>query len=143
MEELTTKQITAAVTNDPEFSEHEIEFGGKTYKLVDLPYDDYIKFLALLQPFLEALTSKLISGSMSDIGFGDLIKHCGDALPKMAYYALKQVDEDITESYIKQVGKTPFRIAPVVLKQIEKNNVIGDISDFFVQILPLIQNIKQ
>lgn len=136
--ELTEQQIVAAATNDPDFSAVEVEFGGKTYKLIDMAYDDYIKFLALLRPFLEALASR-VSGTNPDINVSDLITHCGEAIPKMAYLALKQVDEDITVEYIKQVGKTPFRIAPVVLKQVEKNNIIQDVADFFVQILPMMK----
>jgi len=135
--ELTQSQIVGAALNDPEFSEHEVEFGGVKYKLVDLPYEDYVKFLALLQPFLEAMISKVMGGNKSVESVGDLITHCADAIPQMAHLALRQVDPDMTVSRIKEIGKTPFRIAPVVIKQIENNNVIKDISDFFVQILPL------
>ena len=46
--EITELEKVAALTNDPMLSEHEILFGDKIYKLIDLPYDDYMKFLVML-----------------------------------------------------------------------------------------------
>lgn len=136
----TDTQVVAAMTNDPLLSEHQVEFGGKVYTLVDLSYDDYMKFLVLLQPFLESVVMKLADRS-SPINVGDIVRHCGESLPHLVYLSLKQVDEDIDILKIKEIAKTPFKLVPVVVKQIEKNQMIKEFSDFFVQMLPMVKSI--
>lgn len=140
---LTEKQVVAAATNAPELSEDEVLLGDRVVKVVDLPYDDYVTFLAYLQPAVEAFAAKLgeaagVELRGSALPVGDIIRHCCDALPQMALLVCKQTNPEMTIEEVKALGKTPFRLAGVVLKQVEHNKMIQEIGDFFVQVMVLL-----
>jgi hypothetical protein len=144
---LTEKEIIRAATNDPALSARTFTLGERTFTVVDLEYDDYLKFLAYLQPLLEAVTAKIASirGLQLDLGTGGggmsasaLIGFCGKDLPEMARLVCKGTDAGITVEEIKKLGKTPFRLSEIVIAQIEQNNIVKDMSDFFGQSLRLL-----
>lgn len=141
---LKAVEVIRAATNSPELSTIKVKLGEKEYTVVDLPYDDYIEFLAHLQPLIEGLLSKLaqakgIEFNAESLTTSGLLKYCSKALPEMARLCLKQTVPTITSEEIKIAGKTPFALAVVVLKQIEQNKIISEISSFFVQMAPLLR----
>lgn len=144
---LNDREIIRAATNHPDLADDFIVLGTepntRTFPIVDLPYDDYTRFLVLLQPVIQLAAGKLasITGMQitSPINIMDVIKECADSLPELATIVCQQSDRTISIEDVKVLGKTPFKLAEVVIKQIERNRMIGDISDFFVQILPLMR----
>lgn len=140
---ITTLDLVRAATNDPALSTISVTLGDKDYPVVDLPYDAYIRFLALLQPLLEVFASKLTGGlsgsSTGALSAASIIQYCSSSLPEMALIVVEQTDPDITIEQVKVLGKTPFKLAAIVIKQIEANKMITEISDFFVQLLPLMK----
>lgn len=147
---LSDSQIMAAATNNPALSPDEFQLGNKTFKVMHLPYDDYIVFLGYLQPFLEGLTgrNKAKEVSLPGIGIIDaiepsaLIRFCSKNLPEMAVLVCKQSCPDITVEEVKKLGENPFALASVVLKQVAKNGMIRDFASFFKQITPLLRVAK-
>lgn len=141
---VTQLDIVRAATNDPALAKDTATLGDRTFPLVDLPYDDYIRFLALLQPLLETLTSQLArtagigTGLASILSPNALVKYCAESLPEMVCIICEQTDPTITVSEVKRLGKTPFALATIVLLQVQQNRIIADITDFFVQILPFL-----
>ena len=143
------EQIQAAV-NSPELSEQSFQLGDQTFKIIDLPYDDYLQFVSMLSPLLDAFISKLtpaasIPGINLDSGkvtSAALLKYCGTTLPEMVRIICSQTDPAITVETIKAKGKNPFRLAGIVMQQISRNNIIGDFADFFAQIAPLLRLVK-
>lgn len=146
---ITPQEISRAATNDPALSDDEFILGGRKFKVVDLPYDDYIKFISLMQPLLESLVNgvsekaglKLPEIVIPTSGFtvAGLVKACVGALPEMACIVCSQTDPTITVDEVKTLAKTPFKLAQVVLKQIVRNNIIKDFSDFFEQVIPFLK----
>lgn len=140
---LSDTQILEAATNTPELSPDEVKFGDKIYKLVYLPYDDYILFLGLLQPIFEALSAKSkVKLPGIDIGSAlnanSILKFCAHSLPEMTQIALRQTESTITIAEIKETARSPFALVNVVLAQVKKNNVIADFVSFFAQVAPLL-----
>lgn len=149
--ELTPQQISEAATNNPALSPDEFKLGETTFKIVHLPYDDYVSFIAYLQPFLDAITSKMadkvkISVPGLDIGKAIdgtlLIKFCGTSLPEMARLICKQTYPNITVDQIKKDAGTPFILANIVLQQVIKNGMLRDFASFFAQIAPLFKSLR-
>lgn len=138
METPTQAEVTRAVTNDPALSENEVTLSGRTFKLVDLPYDDYLVFLAHLEPLFSALFGQVLPGKRQGgaISVASVLTHCGKVLPEMVRISLKQTEPEITVEDVKKMGN-PFTLSAVVLRQIEQNRMVADLTDFFVQILPL------
>lgn len=141
---LKAVEIIRAATNAPELSGTKVKLGDKEYTVVDLPYDDYVTFLAHLQPLIEGLLSKLaqakgIEFNAESLTASSLLTYCSKSLPEMALLCLKQTAPDLTVDEVKKLGKTPFNLAIVVLKQIEQNKIISEISSFFVQMAPLLR----
>lgn len=148
---LTEQEILAAATNDPSLSTDEFTLGTKTYKLVSLSYDDYITFLAFLQPFLDALvgsTAEKAGLSIPGISIGDtldattLVRFCSKSLPEMVRIICKQTEPTITVEQVKVAAGNPFALAIIVIKQISKNGMIRDFSSFFAQMTPLLRRQK-
>jgi hypothetical protein len=142
---LTEREVIRAATNDPSLSDRTVTLGGRTFKVVDLEYDNYLKFLALLQPLLESVASKVasmrgitIENSSGTMNVSGMISYCGQSLPEMVRIVLSATEPDITIEEVKQLGKTPFKMAEIVLAQVDQNNIIKDISDFFAQSLRLL-----
>lgn len=146
---LTEEQIIAAATNSPLLSPDEFTLGTTTFKIVQLPYDDYVIFLGYLQPFLEALAGKKnTSVSLPGIALLDavdsstLLKFCSKNLPEMARLVCKQSVPDITAEELKKLAGNPFALASVVLKQVAKNGMIRDFATFFKQVTPLLKAVR-
>jgi len=142
----TALHIVRAVTNDPSLAERTVVLGDRTFPVLDLPYDQYTLFLAQLQPLLEGLLGTL--PGLSGLGLNDaltpaaLITYCGKSLPEMARIVCAQSAPEITVAEVKLLGKTPFKLASVVLEQIDQNGIIADIKAFFVQLAPLLKKKK-
>src|SRR6185436_10259233 len=114
--EITQEVKVQAALNVPELAQMGFKMGDKEYPILDLPYDDYIQFLALLQPFLEAFTGQLAKAA----GLGDnsgaatatsLIKYCAETLPEMVQIIARQSVPAITVQDVKILCKTPFKMA--------------------------------
>lgn len=146
MAELTEQEIARAATNDPQLSTKEFTLGDRTFKIVDLEYDDYVIFMSKLAPLMKSVASGLASShgiNVSDkphsIDATSIMEYCSADIPDLATIVCRQTDPTITAKEVKRLGKTPFRLATLVLMQIEQNHIIADISDFFVQMLPLLK----
>lgn len=139
---LSQTEIVRAATNDPMLSDDSFTLGDRTFQIVDLAYDDYIMFFTYLQPLFESFASGITDGVIStgaNFSVSDLLKHCASSLPNMVCLMCRQTDPYITAEDVKKLGKNPFVLAAAVLKQIRRNRMIEDISDFFEQILPLLK----
>lgn len=143
--DISDTQKIAAMTNDPALSDHKVKLGDREFTLVDLPYDDYMTFIAHLQPFLEFVGGKLSGGlvksqeSSALEQAGGLIKYCASALPEMVHICLRQTEPDITISDIKVLAKSPIPMTNVVFAQINKNRMLEEFSELFIQALPLLR----
>lgn len=147
---ISEERIVEAATNDPALSPDEFRLGDARFKLVYLPYDDYLSFLTYLRPFMEMIAgavSKKRNVSVPGIDLGpapafdmdNLIRFCGNSLPEMVRLVCKQTAPDITVEQIKEGGKNPFVLASIVIRQVAKNQMIKDFADFFAQMTPLLQ----
>lgn len=137
---MTNEAVAQVVSNDPVTSGVEVKLGDRTFKLVDLAYDDYVTFNAFLEPFLKAFAGSMLgrdSGSFSALTASDLVRYCSDSLPQMVQICLRQTEPRITVQEIKTLGRTPFKLVPIVLKQVERNGIIQEITDFFELMLPI------
>lgn len=144
---LSAETIAEAATNEPSLSPDEFLLGEKTYKVVHLSYDDYVAFIAYIQPFFDAIVGKLgdkIGASIPGINIGKsldasvILKFCGNSLPEMTRLVIKQTVPSITVDQIKHTpGVTPFTLATIVMQQVIKNNMVKDFATFFVQMAPL------
>jgi len=136
------------MTNDAALSERSFDLGGREFKVVDLAYDDYVKFLALLQPLLESVATKIAAykglvptadAADTPITAAGVLKYCVKELPELVCIVCRATDPTVTVDEVKALGKNPFKLAGVVLTQIDHNKIIKDIGDFFVQMLPLLK----
>jgi hypothetical protein len=153
MESTETKQlsntdIARAATNNAELAKEYFYLGDRVFKIVDLDYDSYIQFLALLQPVLEVVAKQVAGVRGMAFGGGldaaELVSSCAKSLPQMVALIARQTDPTITTEDVKKIpGQNPFKLAKIVLKQVEQNRIIGDIADFFGQILPLLTAVKR
>lgn len=142
---LTQAEIVRAATNDPVLAEDTFQLGDRVFPLVDLAYDEYLKFFAHLQPLLEKLASTITNTEFqkeNEIDVKGLIAYCGSSLPEMVRLMCAQTDATVTTEDVKRLGKNPFALAAIVVKQIKHNHVIEDIGSFFVQILPMLNGLK-
>lgn len=146
---LAEAEVIRAATNSPELSRTEFKLGDKTYKVIDLEYDDYLLFVSLLSPILDVFISKItskpnisvpgINVPVEQVSVASIIKYSAQNLPEMVRLICKATTPDITVEEIKKQGRSPFKLATIVLLQIMQNNIIQDFADFFVQIAPLIR----
>jgi hypothetical protein len=149
--ELTEEQIVAATTNSPEMSPYEITLGSgdttRTFKIIDLEYDDYMKFTLFLKPLFNEILSKAkkareagetgINFSIEDIDLDKVFSMFETTLPAMALIVLVNTDPTITVTDCKHLCRTPFKMLEVVLAQVAKNNIIEDFTSFFPQLAQL------
>jgi hypothetical protein len=137
---ITNIEIARAATNDPALAATKVQLGDREFPVMDMSYEDNVKFLAYLQPLLESVAGR-VAGISGDAGLASagLLKYCGDALPEMARMVCKQSDPSITVEEVKRLGKTPIRLAGVVAAQMQHDRTIADIVDFFKQMLPLLK----
>ena len=140
---MTQLEIVRAVTNSPALATRTFTMSGRTFEILDLQYDDYMLFMAQLQPLFEALLGALPGvrnmGLLNTLSPATLITYCGKSLPEMARIVCSQSDPDITVAEVKKLGKTPFVLAALVLSQVEQNNIINAVKDFFESIVPLMK----
>lgn len=153
---LTNADVTAAATNSPALA-GTFTFGGRSFPVLDLDYDSYLEFMAYLQPLLEGVAGKFAKmrgitlpdginlPSLEEGGFGMIMKFCKKDLPEMTALVCnqeaihnEQLDKKVTTAWIKKNAKTPFELVGIVMKQIDKNKMITDFANFFVQIFPMI-----
>lgn len=138
---MTNEAVAQVVSNDPITSDIEVKLGARTFKLIDLPYDDYVTFTAYLEPLLKAVASGVMGGGafegIGSVSASDIARYCSDTLPQMVQICLRQTDPRMTVDEVKRLGKTPFKLVPIVVKQMERNNIIHEITDFFELMLPL------
>lgn len=146
---IDAREVARAATNDPALSLSEFVLGDKTFKIVDLAYDDYIKFLALLQPLIEGVVNGASTAGSFDVagihvaseGFTvqGILKYCTTKLPEMVRIICAATDPSVTVDDVKRLGRNPFRLAEIVLKQIAQNKMIQDFASFFQRAMPLLQ----
>lgn len=145
---LSEKEKVRAATNDPSLAEHSLTLGDKTFKIVDLEYDEYLLFLTKLAPLLKAMASGMLGAAGKDLGIDAdrspalsavaVIEYCSSDLPELACIVCRATDKTITVREVKRLAKNPFLLAKLVLLQIQQNRMIGDITDFFEQMFPLL-----
>ncbi len=138
---LTPEDLTRAALNTPELAKDSFTLGDKEYKILDLGYRDYTKFLFYLQPLLETFMGTLTSRSdisvpglsipMGKIDPSGIMKYCEESLPAMACIVCKQTDPEMTPEKIMDVAKSPMQLARIVLQQIIQNKMIEEFVDFF------------
>lgn len=149
---LSRFDIARAATNDPNLSDEQFVLGDRTFKIVDLSYDGYLEFMALLQPMMDGIVGVFTKTNVNLPGISlpkvtealnpsKILKFCAKELPEMAAVVCRGTDKSITADWIKQQKPTPtpFRLAAIVLKQVTRNNVLADFMDFFVQTLPVLK----
>ncbi len=140
---LTSQQIAQAATNSPALADAYFDLGPKAYPILDLKYDDYIIFTSLLEPVLLGLVGKFSSSlgmasAASDFS-SELVKSLAKDLPQMVRLMCAQSDPSVTVEDVKAWAKSPFQLATLVVRQVERNNIVKDLTDFFFQILPLLK----
>ena len=147
---LTKEKVLSAATNDSTLSRNTFTLGDRTFPLKDLSYDQYNKFLLLIAPLADGLIGRIgdkvksqelgiQSLDVSLFSVTDVLSYCGKSLPELALIAVNASDPTITLEQVKAMGKTPFKLAEIVMLQMVHNNTIRDFADFFAQILPLFQ----
>jgi hypothetical protein len=144
--ELTKQDIVGAALNDSLLSRDTFQLGDRTLPIKDLSYDQYSKFIILLAPLADTLIAKTtgLTTKLPDLedldtsmfSISDLIVLCGEKLPDLALICVQASDPTITMATMKELAKTPFNLAHIVIAQIARNNMLKDFSDFFQQLLP-------
>lgn len=146
---ITKEDAALAATNT--LSIASFELGGKEYKVVNLRYDDYLKFITYLTPLLETFFGSLASvggikvvSPSSPINAMSIVKYAGESLPELACIVCNQTDPTVTTENVKiwcenSEPRGPFKLAELVIKQIEQNKIVNDFASFFVQMLPMIK----
>lgn len=141
---ISGEAITFAATNAPSMSDLVGKIGDVEYPVLHLPYKDYLEFLGGLEPMLKGLGVGILSGEPMEgaMSIAALLKSCGEAIPTMACIVCRQTRPETTVEELVSGKATPFDLAKLVLLQIERNNMIKDIADFFVQSLRLVKQGK-
>lgn len=128
----------------------QFKLGDRVFSIHDLPYDDYIAFVALSQPLVEVLINKVAGRNRAisvpgielkpeDINIASIVTTLGKVLPDMVCLMCKQSDPTVTVAEVKTLGRTPFALAVAVFKQIKQNGMIRDFADFFVQLTTMLK----
>jgi len=132
--------VAEAALNDPNFNRDEVVLGDQTFKIMHLEYDDYIQFVAYLEPFFNVLLSNTgLSKTEANLDFKSLITLCKNDLPEMGRLVLKQSKPDITIEEVKSLCKTPFKICDLVFLQYHKNETVKEFQSFFPQLVTILQ----
>lgn len=152
-EELVTpspseREINLAATNNPALAPDEFTLGDRKFKVMNLRYDDYICFLGYLRPFLEGIGKSLVSNrgvqvpditiNSSMLDAGALFTFCINDLPDMVRIVCKQTDKTVTVEDVKDWAGEPFILCEIVLRQVARNNMIGQFASFFAHLLPIL-----
>lgn len=149
------KEVAFAVTNAPELSPTEFMLGDQKIALVDLGYDDYVKFMFFLKPLLASFQAALNPAQKQSMSIPDielaaqslsatkLLHFCEGDLPEMALIIVKQTRPDLKVEDIKRLAGNPFTLATLVLRQVIHNRMIQHFASFFVPMLSLMTKMKQ
>lgn len=164
---LTKAQLVAAATNDPDLAKDQFKLGDRTFKIVDLEYDEYLLFTSYIEPLLRGAAGLVttragvsvpgLENDLSSIDAGFLMKFCSKSLPEMAVIvcnmqehaaaALDKRTVDQTKlvdvAWVKKAAKNPMVLAGIVMRQINQNNMIMAFMDFFVQVLPTVLQLNR
>lgn len=140
---LSQADIDRAATNDPAPSPS-FTLGNREFKILDLPYKEYIRFFSHLKPMVGAVVGAIAMSRGVPMGTPafdsmSLITYCSDELPEMVRIVCAQSDPTITTEEVMELGKTPFALARVAAMQINRNNMINDFMDFLKETLPLLK----
>jgi hypothetical protein len=141
------------------------EFGGKTFELKDLSYDDYVEFVKLAGPLVENVVSviqpvlqqdekgeliKDFSISLQGLDISGLADLAGNNLPRMAHIVCRTSDPEITVDEVKRLSMKrvskdkpigPFAMIEVVLKQVAHNKMIDEFVSFFPRLGSLVSDL--
>jgi len=140
-------------TNSPALATNEFSFAGRTFKLLNLDYNSYLEFTALLQPLAEVVVNAVVSKAgigaprglnlaSSDFSLSGLMKYCGKDLPHMVAICCnmslkKEGAELVDAAWVIEHAEDPFQLAGIALKQIIQNKMIERATSFFENLLPL------
>ena len=164
---LTNAEIVAEATNAPALSKDQFVLGERTFTVVSLGYRQYLQFVSKLEPILKSVASKvkdsvlpergnavhvpgLILTGMSSIDASALLSFCSEDLPAMVQIvcnmeklaADKNAKDLVTVDWIEDVAEDPFVLIDIVLRQINKNQMISKFASFFAQLLPMFLGMK-
>lgn len=150
--ELPIETLNGAMLNLPS---DEFILGGRIFKIVDLPYDDYTMFVSLMAPVVTQIVNKMILSQNGGVELPggitldsatftafDFLTVCGKNLPEMACIVCKQTDPNITVEDVKLLAKKPMPLAEVVVKQIVRNGMIRDFTAFFQQAVAMMKSFR-
>jgi hypothetical protein len=161
---LSEKEIARAVTNAPALAADEFTIKDRTFKIVDLEYDDYLNFISMFKPVFEKITGTQASDTSlpgiplanpTSLKIDAILAYCKDDLPALACIVCNaqekaqalldnrapNPDNMVTVAWLKK-NSNPLKLAGLVLKQLMNNNMITDFADFFVQALPLLKAMR-
>jgi len=138
---LTEAQKLAASTNNPALFTDSFQLGDKTYKVVHLPYRDYIAFMKLVEPLLSAMTNGLVERfspvrvpgielPTEKLSLRAIIDFCADSLPAMVCMVCKQTQPEITVEDVEKVAQSPYQLAEIVMQQMVVNGMLKDFANF-------------
>jgi hypothetical protein len=145
---LSEREINFAATNSPDLAPDEFKLGERTFKVMNLRYDDYIAFLGYLKPFLDGIGKAIVSSkgikvpeieiNPSTLNASTLFQFCLKDLPAMVRIVCAQTDKTVTVEQIKEWAGEPFTLCEIVIKQIVRNQMIAHFSSFFAHLLPIL-----
>lgn len=136
---LTATDIHNAVRN--EYPGQSFMLGDREFPIKSLAYDDYLEFVDLARPIVEAVANSLELQSESgdpsigfnpvNLDFKQLIKLAGTELPRMAWICCKQSDPKISINDVKRLARRPFPLIEIVLLQVKHNELVKEFQSFF------------
>jgi hypothetical protein len=147
---LTDSEIARAATNSPALSPDKITVGEYEIALVDLPFDEYMEFVTLFAPALDALVGRVAKSANvpsipgivlagEEVSVAGIFTYCKASLPQLAHIVVRQSQPSLTVEDVKRLFPTPFKMADLVFAQVKRNNIIGEMADFFKQVAPMMK----
>jgi hypothetical protein len=117
--------------------------GGREFPIKDLSYDDYMEFLELSRPIIQAVVEMVkvedngtpngaITADMANLSIDTIVGLAGKNLPRMAWICARQSDPLITEDEVKRLARRPFHLVPPIIAQVKHNELAKEIMDFFL-----------
>jgi hypothetical protein len=146
---LNDRDKVFGATNDPTLATDQFMLGERTFPIIYLEFDDHLSFLTQMQPLLDMFVNTMKNNMSANFDLSEglsitgLMKFCGKELPELARIICSQSDKTVTTEWIKKNARSPWVLASIVMKQIEQNRMVEDFSDFFKQILPILQTVKK
>lgn len=141
--EITDIKIANAARNEYDAS---FVLGGRTFPIKDLGYDDYIEFIKLSKPVVEAVLGAVsvatdehgeaqVNLEPTGVDFDALIDMAGTNLPRLAWMCCRQSDTRITVDEVKRLARRPMELMDVVLAQIKHNQIVEELAKFFPRLV--------